>query len=69
MRYDGISLKINRLEEITFLPQISLKQLDDISLHTKAARELIFLTTFSIRSYRTKPKQKYKLHPVYRSHN
>lgn len=41
MRYDGISLKINRLEEITFLPKISLTQLDDISLHTKAARELI----------------------------
>lgn len=40
MRYDGISLKINRLEEITFLPKISLTQLD-ISLHTKAARELI----------------------------
>lgn len=40
MRYDGISLKINRLEGVTFLPQISFKQLD-ISLHIKAARELI----------------------------
>lgn len=27
--------------EVTFLPQISFKQLDDISLHIKAARELI----------------------------
>lgn len=41
MRYDGISFKINRFEEVTFLPQISFKQLDDISLHIKAARELI----------------------------
>ena len=34
-------LKLIGLKRLPFLPQISLKQLDDISLHTKAARELI----------------------------
>lgn len=65
MRYDGISLKANRLAEVTPVPQMRLQRLDDTSLQTEAVRKLVFyLTTFSPRSHQTKSNQRGKKNPA-----